>query len=380
MIKTITARLYPTKSQIEMFEKCVRLRNLCYNYGIDFVENNYKETGKFTTFINILKKFKEDYGDYELVKECSSKIPSLVFRDLIQAYKNYFDGRKDKPKYKYEYSYKSFPHRNDFLSIRDKHLRLEKIGWVKMKDNKRLPRGTKYKDNIILHNCRILYDKSGKFWYASIGIDCDTKSNVKLNKNLILGIDIGIKDFAILSDGTIYPSINKTSKIKHIQKNIDKTTSEIRNKFKENNNFYSNNIKKLENLNRSRYYKIKCLRLNYVKEVVKEIINKKPIKIVIEDIDLTKMIKDSDYCKGHIYNQYLGFFRKYLGNKCEENGIKLIKADRNFPSTQKCSKCGNIKKGNEKLTLEDRIYKCNECGLEIDRDLNASINLKNYKE
>lgn len=376
-IKNITVRLYPNKKQIELFEKCVKYRNYCYNYGIDFVNRNYIETKKFTSFISICNDFKK-FGLKEEFKECSSKIPPLVFKDVIQAFKNFFDGRKNYPKYKNEKTIKSFPHRNDFLSVRENHLRLEKIGWVRMKDNNRLPRGTKYKDNIKLHNCRILYDKSGKFWYANIGIEY-SKKNISLDKNLVLGIDLGIKNFAILSNGMVFKNINKDKKIINLEKEIDINTKIIMNKFKINNDLYSNNIIKLEDKNRKLHYKLKCIRKNYIYSVVNEIIKLKPYKIVIEDLEVDRLIQKSEHFKGQFYNQYLGMFKKVLNNKCYEYNIELVIADKFYPSTQKCSNCGNIKKGDDKLSLKDRIYKCNKCGLEIDRDYNASINLKNYK-
>ena len=378
-IKNITVRLYPTKKQIKMFEKCVQYRNHCYNYGIDFVNSYYKETGKFTTFISIHKKFKEDNGNKGF-EECSSKIPSYVFKDVIQAYKNFFDGRKNYPKYKNEKSIKSFPHRNDFLSIRDKHLRLEKIGWVRMKDNGRLPRGTKYKNNLKLYNCRIIYDKSGNFWYANIGIEYEIKPNKDLNKDLIIGIDLGIKDFAILSNGRVFENINKQQKILKLEKTLNKNTGIIINKFENNKGLYSNNINKLENINKTIHYKLKCIRKDYIYKTVNEIINYKPYKIVIENLNIINLVKKSNHFKGDFFNQYIGVFKKVLTNKCKEYGIELVVANKYYPSTQRCSNCGNIKKDNERLTINDRVYKCDKCGLEMDRDLNASINLRDYKD
>lgn len=378
-MRNITVRLYPNKEQIELFKKSVKLSNLTYNWGIDYIEENYKNTEKFITFASLVKEFKKlkDNNILELKKQCSAKVPTLTLRDLIQAYKNFFNGLKNHPKYKDSNSTISFPHRNDFISLQNNKIRFERIGWVRMKDNNRLPRGTQFKDGFKLYNCRILYDKSKQVWYSNIAINVDNKKNIELNDDII-GIDLGIKNYATLSNGLVYEGINKSEKVLKLKNELKEIRDKKFMKYEKNKYIKSKNILKIENKERKIVSKLKDIRVNYIHKLTREIVNLRPKKIVIEDFEVMPMLSRSN-TKELFYEQNFNLFIKFLTYKCEEYNIELIKAKKYFASTQKCSKCGNIKKGKNKLGLDDRIYKCTKCGLEIDRDFNASINLKNYK-
>lgn len=213
----------------------------------------------------------------------------------------------------------------------------------------------------------------------TIGIDFN--ETIKTNQNYKdgLGIDLGIKDLAICSDGNIYKNINKTKSIKQLEKNKRRLQRSISRKYENNKKggkyCKTCNIIKSEKKLLKLNHKLTNIRTNYLHQVTSEIIKREPSFIVIEDLNIKGMMKNRHLSKA-VQEQKLYEFRRQITYKSEWNDIKLIIADRWFPSSKLCSCCGNIKKD---LKLSDRIYKC-ECGNVIDRDYQAALNLKQYGE
>ena len=196
---------------------------------------------------------------------------------------------------------------------------------------------------------------NGRCWVLTFGLEL--KNEIQQLTNEVLGIDLGIKYLAVCSDGVIYKNINKEITIKKLEKRLKRLQRRVSRKHKLNKkggNRYikTNNIKKLEKDIKHIHQRLKNIRLNYLHQTTTSIVKTKPCKVVMEDLNITNMMK----------------------NKCEWNGIEFIQVDRYYPSSKMCSKCGNIK---HDLKLSDRRYTC-ECGLNIDRDFNASLNLMNY--
>ena len=189
----------------------------------------------------------------------------------------------------------------------------------------------------------------------------------------VLGVDLGVKNMATCSDGRIFKNINKEPRIFKLEKRKKLIQRKIARKRKYNSN-KSNNIIKLENDLKTINRKIFNIRNSYIHCMTKELVRTKPKAIVIEDLSVCDMVKNKILNK-YIYEANFNRIRKYLEYKTEEYGIKLVIADRYYPSTRKCSCCGNIV---EKMSLDNRIYECKKCGLSMDRDFNASINLKNF--
>lgn len=313
--------------------------------------------------------------DFKWVLPYSRDIINITINDLNKSYINYFTKKRNKPKLKNRKSVLSFPMDYRKIKIVDNFIYISKLGLVKMKDNNRLPKGRYWTDDIKdykFYDCRVKYD--GKDWYLTLCMEFKKEKN-KLN-NFILGIDLGITTYATLSNGSKYKGINHTYKVKKLEKDIKKLDRDLMRKvFLNGKNYKSKNFKKIKKLRISKIIRLKNIRYSYIEYLTNEIIKLKPKKIIIEDLCITDMVKNKYLCN-KIYNQSFSRFSNMLEYKCKKFGIELIKANRFYPSSKKCSKCGNIKKD---LKLKDRIYKCNKCGLEIDRDLNASINLKNYK-
>ena len=227
-------------------------------------------------------------------------------------------------------------------------------------------------------NPRFTYD--GLYWYVSVSIEVDDDTeNTTLPSNEGVGIDLGIKDLAVCSDENTYKNINKTQKVKKLEKKkrrLQRSISKKYNKNKKGENYCkTSNIIKREKELLKISKRLTNIRHNYLHQTTSEIIKRKPSFICIEDLNVSGMMKNRHLSEA-IQQQGLYEFRRQIEYKAKWNNIPLIIADRFFPSSKMCSCCGYIKKD---LKLSDRIYKC-ECGNIINRDFQASLNLKIYGE
>ena len=373
MIITKKVRLKPTKEQEEIMWKSVGTMRFIYNWTLNKQEINYKNGGKFIQD-GILRKEITQLKKEELswLKDVSANIPKQAVKDACNAYKRFFKGLANKPRFKSKKKSKASFY-NDSVKLKvkqNKTVLLEKIGWIKTSEQ--LPI-CKY------YNPRITYDN--KYWYISVGIDIELKKQEL--SYISLGIDLGLKDLAICSDGKVFKNINKTKKVKKLEKRLKQKQRKCSKKYELNKikkgescQFIKiKNIIKIEKDIQLLHRKLKNIRNNYIHQITTEIVKTKPFRIVIEDLNIKGMLKNK-YLSDSIRKQCFYKFREYLTYKCEKYGIELVVANRFFPSSKTCSHCGNIKNN---LKLSDRIYICEECGAIIDRDLNASINLSMYQ-
>jgi putative transposase len=224
-------------------------------------------------------------------------------------------------------------------------------------------------------NPRFTYD--GIYWYVSVGIEIDDNTNLSLNDGI--GIDLGIKNLAICSDGNTYKNINKTQRVKKIEKRKRRLQRSISRRYEKNkkgkNYCKTSNIVKREKELLKVNKRLTNIRHNYLHQTTSEIVKRKPSFICIEDLNVSGMMKNRHLSKA-VQQQGFYDFRRQIEYKSGWSNIPVIIADRFFPSSKLCSCCGTI---NKDLKLSDRIYKC-ECGNIIDRDLQASLNLKLYGE
>ena len=224
-------------------------------------------------------------------------------------------------------------------------------------------------------NPRFTYD--GLYWYVSVGIEVDDNVDLPLNEGI--GIDLGIKDLAVCSDGNTYKNINKIQKIKKLEKRkrrLQRSISRMYEKNKKGVNYCKTcNIIKREKELLKVSKRLTNIRHDHLHQITSEIIKRKPSFICMEDLNVSGMMKNRHLSKA-VQQQEFYEFRRQIKYKSEWNNIQVVIADRFFPSSKLCSCCGNIKKD---LKLSDRIYKC-ECGNIIDRDFQASLNLKIYGE
>ena len=369
MILTKKVRLYPNELEEQKLWQSVGTARFIYNWTLKRQEENYKNGGKFISDGVLRKEItKLKKNELSWLNEVSNNVAKQAVKDACNAYKRFFKGLSNKPKFKSKKkSKKSFYNDNVKLKVKEGNLVLiEKVGWIKT--NEQLPIGVKYT------NPRISYDN--KYWYISVGIE---KEEVQEELTYIsLGIDLGLKNLAICSDGTIYKNINKTYVVKKIENRLKRLQRQVSKKYEKNKRgkeyVKTKNIIKLEKKIQQIHRKLANIRNNYLHQTTTSIVKTKPYRIVIEDLAVSNMMKNK-HLSDAIRKQGFYEFKRQLEYKCKFRGIELVVADRFYPSSKTCSQCGEIKKD---LKLKDRIYKCS-CGLNIDRDLNASINLSNYK-
>lgn len=373
MIKSIKIRLIPTKEQEILMNKSVGIARFSYNWGLAKWEEMYKEglkpNGKKIKkiFNNTIKKEEE----YKWLYEVSGQIAAQAFTDLQNSFDNFFSKKSKYPRFKSKKkSNESFYVRYDRMNIKNNTVNIEKVGRVKFTTNYDVPILNKYV------NPRCNFD--GKYWYLTFGYEHD-ENQVELNEDLSIGIDLGITSLAVVSgiDSPI-KNINKSYQVKKLTKKLKTLQKQCSRKYEMNKNgkqfIKTQNIIKLEKEIKFIYRKLTNIRNNHIHQATNSIIKLKPYRVVMEDLNISGMMKNKHLSKA-IGEQKLHEFLRQIEYKCKFNGIEFIKADRFFPSSKMCSNCGNIKKD---LKLSDRIYKC-DCGLTIDRDKNASINLSKYK-
>jgi len=401
MIKAFKVQLIPTKEQEEKFRQSAGVARWAYNYALGKQLKNFEEGNKFIREGKIRKEITalKKTNEYVWLGDVSAQIPKQAVRDLDQAYKRFFKiqqsttekytaktiekakrtGKKltaydlnGHPKFKSKHkSMPKFFQREDKLVISNGKVKLEKIGWVKIAEKNRIPAG-KYS------NPRVSFD--GFYWYISVGVELE--NNIKFQPETEgIGIDVGVKDLAILSSGEKIKNINKTKeirrltkKLKRLQRQASRQYEKLKKKGGENRYRKTCNLLKLEKKILSIHRRLKNIRLNHVHQATAKLVKAKPAFIAIEDLNINGMMKNKHLARA-VQEQKLYKFKRQLSYKCDWNGIPLVLADRFYPSSKQCSHCGSIKKD---LKLSDRTYYCKHCGLNINRDVNASINLKHY--
>ena len=369
MILAKKVRLYPTETQEQKLWQSVGTARFIYNWTIARQEENYKNGGKFISDNELRKeitKLKKD--ELSWLNEVSNNVSKQAVKDGCDAYKRFFKGLSDKPRFKSRRkSKKSFYNDNWKLKVKDgKFVNIEKVGWIKT--NEQIPIGVKYS------NPRISYDN--KYWYISIGIEQEEIQEELTDVSL--GIDLGLKELAICSNGKVYKNINKSYVVRKIEKRLKRLQKQVSRKYQQNKKgkeyVKTKNIIKLEKQIQQVHRRLANIRSNYIHKTTTSIVKTKPYRVVIEDLYVKGMMKNK-HLSDAIRKQDFHEFKRQLQYKCKFRGIQLVVADRFYPSSKTCSQCGEIKKD---LKLKDRVYKCS-CGLSIDRDLNESINLSRYK-
>ena len=387
MLRAVKIRLLPTPEQDILFRKSVGTARWAYNYFLSenkklykaFLEGKSKvksvSEGKLRKYINnVLKK-----TTHKWLGEVSSNVMKNAVQTASKALDDFFDNQKGYPKFKSRHKSKwSFYVNYESLKRLPNGFQGEKLGYVKTSEPLPKIKG-KYK------NPHISFD--GKHWYLSIGYEVKPQK-IELTDESI-GIDLGIKDLAILSTGKVYKNINKTRRIKQLKKRLHREQRKVSRKIEGNitkrdsrqRPIWKRPLNECKNIERQNkrirliYKKLTDIRNNYLHQTTTEIVKTKPSRIVMEDLNVRGMMKNRHLSQA-IAEQKFYEFKRQIKYKCEYYGIEFVEVGRFYASSKTCSHCGHIKTD---LRLSDRIYQCPECGLVIDRDLNAAINLANYK-
>ena len=383
MVKAIKVMLIPNNvQQTKMFQYAGAAR-FAYNWALAREKENYEKGGKFISDTELRKEFTRlrNSDEYAWLLKISNNVTKQAIKDACTAYKNFFKGLQKYPRFKSKKkSMPKFYQDNIKIQFSDTHVKFEgfssskkankqKLNWVRLAEHGRIPTDAKYM------NPRISFD--GLNWWISVCIEFpDCKES--LNGDGI-GIDLGIKDLAICSDTNKYRNINKSQSVKKLEKRKRRLQRSVSRKYEQNKKkgkyCKTHNIVKNEKLLLKVNHRLTNIRKNYLSQTTSEIINRKPRFICIEDLNVSGMMKNRHLSKA-VQNQGFFEFRKQLEYKCNDSGIQLIIADRFYPSSKLCNCCGRIKKD---LKLSDRTYRC-DCGNVIDRDFQASLNLRAYGE
>ena len=382
MLITYKTEINPNPEQVIKIKKTIGVCRFIYNFYISENQKAYKNDMPFITAFSFSKWLNNEFipnnPDYLWIKGVSSKSvkQSIVYAE--RAFKKFFKKESKFPRFKKKnksnvkmYFVKNS--KSDCLCERHR-IKIPTLGWIKLKEKGYIPTS---KDDYVVKSGAISY-KAGRY-YISCLVDIKELPKQDLN-SFGLGIDLGLEKFAVISNGDVYKNINKTNKIKQLEKKLRREQKCLSRKYEQLKNNKKGesthkNIQKQKLKVQKIHLKLSNIRTDYINKIIKELVKTKPAYITIEDLNISGMMKNK-YLSKSISNQKFYEFRQKLFNKCNFYGIELRIADRFYPSSKICHKCGNIKKD---LKLSDRIYKCSACCEIIDRNLNASLNLRDTK-
>ena len=376
VIKSIKIMLLPNNKQSTKLFQSAGVGRWAYNWTLAKQQENYKNGRKFISDNDLRKELTQlkKTDEFNWINGYSCDIPKQSIKDACLAYQRFFKHQSDFPKFKSKRkSTPSFYQDNFKIQFTENKVYLSSIGLIKLAEKNKFPIGKGKNKEIKVINPRITFD--GINWWISAGVDYEENTEQPINNGI--GIDIGIKDLAICSNGNTYKNINKTKQIKKLKTKKRRLQRKVSKKYLKNKKGCSYcktcNIIKSEKQLLKLNHRLTNIRHNYLNQVTSEIVNRKPKFIVLEDLNVKGMMKNRHLAKAVQEQCFYEFYRQ-IQYKCLWNNIKFITADRYFPSSKLCSVCGNIKKD---LKLSDRTYIC-ECGNIIDRDYQASVNLYNY--
>lgn len=351
MLKTYKVMLKPSKKQNTRLFQFAGTARFAYNWAIDREKAAFENGEKFLSHYELRKEFTvlRNSEEYSWLRTISNNVTKQAIIDCVEAYEKFFKKQSGYPRFKskrrgdfsfYQDTYK--------IQITSTQVKLEsiatsrkknrqKLNWIKLAESDRIPLGLKYKQP------RITFD--GLNWWLSVTVEIET-GKVETTAET-LGIDLGIKNLAVCSDGKTYPNINKTKTVRKLKKKQRRLQRNISRKYfmnKRGNRYRkTRNIIKSEKLLLKVYHRLKNIRQNYRHQITTSIIKRKPNLIVLEDLNVSGMMKNRHLSKS-VQEQGFYEFRRQIEYKAQWAGIKVIIADRFYPSSKLCIRCGRIKK------------------------------------
>ena len=376
MLKSFKTEINPTREQKSRINRTIGTCRYVYNfylaYNKELHDNGEKfMTGKrFSVWLN--NEYIPDHPDKAWIRDAYSKAVKKSIEDGCTAFTRFFKHQSAFPKFKKKgrsdvkmYFVKNNP--KDCACERHR-IKIPTLGWVRLKEKGYIPTtkdGWKIKSGTV----SIKADR----YYVSVLVEIPDPQAVN-NRNDGIGIDLGVKDFAILSNGKTYKNINRSARLKKLEKQLRREQRCLSRKYenlKKGEATQRVNIQKQKLKVQKLHHKIDNIRTDYINKIIAEIVKTKPSYITIEDLNVSGMMKNRHLSKAVASQKFYGF-RSRLKAKCDANGIELRVVDRFYPSSKLCHCCGRIKKD---LKISDRIYRC-ACGYVEDRDFNASLNLR----
>lgn len=381
MQKSFKTEINPTPEQRQKIDKTIGTCRYIYNFYLSHNKKLYENGEKFMTgksfSVWMNNEFLPNNPEYSWIKEVSSKSVKKSIENANTAFKKFFKGKASYPKFKKKNKSNVkmyFVKNNSKDCLCERHrIKIPTLGWVKLKEKGYIPTT---KSGYFIKSGTISC-KAGRY-YVSAMIEYPDPTPIDTN-DFGIGVDLGVKDFAIISNGTVKKNINKTANLKKLEKQLKREQRCLSRKYeslKERKKFMNGettrqNIQKQILKVQILHQRIDNIRTDYINKCISEIVKTKPSYITIEDLNVKGMMKNKHLSKA-VAGQKFYEFRTKLTVKCKELGIELRLVDRWYPSSKMCHNCGNIKKD---LKLSDRKYICT-CGYQADRDYNASLNLR----
>lgn len=382
MLRTYKTEINPTQAQKHKINQTIGVCRFIYNFYIHHNKEVYEKEKRFVSGMDFSKWLNNEYLpnnlEFAWIKSVSSKAVKQAIMQGEIAFKRFFKGESSFPRFKKRKSQNTkcyFPKNNNTDWTIERHrLKIPTLGFIQLKEKGYIPTKATVKSGTVSM-------QAGRY-YVAVLIEIDDDIIPISSIVAGIGIDLGIKDLATVSDSKKFKNINKSSAIKKLEKKLKREQKRLSRKYENKKRrrgetpvTYSVNIAKQVKKIQSIHQRLANIRKDYTNKAVNEIAKTKPSYIVIEDLNVRGMMKNRHLARA-VSQQNFYYFKSKLEQKCKINGIELRVVDRFYPSSKLCSCCGHIKKD---LKLSDRVFTCSNCGLEIDRDFNASINLANAK-
>jgi putative transposase len=382
MIKGIKVMLVPNNKQNTLLFQYAGTSRWAYNWALGREKENYASSGKFISNNDLRKELTQlkQTEEFNWLNNVSNNVPKQAVKDACIAYQRFFKGQAKFPRFKTrKKSPPKFYQDNMKIQFTSTHVKFEgfakskkenkqRLNWIRLAEHNRILFGKDVK----YINPRVSFD--GLNWFVSVGIEYP--DNISTSSNKGIGIDLGVKELAVCSDGKTYMNINKTKKMKRLEKQKKRLQRQVSRKYEANRDglkyIKTKNIIKLEHKIKKVQHKLNGIRDNYVHQTTTEIVKAKPSYVVLEDLNIQGMMKNKHLSKA-IQQQNLYEFGRQIKYKGTWDNIEIRIANRWYASSKTCHECGNM---NKLLTLNDREWVCTECGSVLDRDYNASLNLR----
>ncbi|WP_298092416.1 transposase [uncultured Catenibacterium sp.] len=376
LLKSFKTEINPTEEQKVRIRKTIGTCRFIYNFYLahnkELHENGKKfmSSSQFRVWLN--NEYLPSHPEYSWIKEAYSKSVTQAVNNGQTAFEKFFDHKSAFPKFKKKgrSDVKMYFVRNNpkDCSCERHRIKIPSLGWVRIKEKGYIPTT---KDGYVIKSGHVSI-KADRY-YVSVLIEIPDK-RIASNSSEGIGIDLGLKDFAIVSNGKTYKNINKSAKLKKLEKKLIREQKSLSRKYenlKKGESTQKRNIQKQKLKIQKLHHRIDNIRTDYINKIIAEIVKTKPSYITIEDLNVSGMMKNRHLSKA-VASQKLYEFKTKLQAKCKEYGIEQRKVDRWFPSSKTCHCCKHIKKD---LKLSDRVFRC-DCGYIEDRDFNAALNLR----
>lgn len=383
LLKSYKTEINPTYEQKQVINRTIGVCRFIYNFYLAHnkevceSEKCFVSGMAFSKWLN--NEFIPNNSEFSWIKDVSSKSVKQSIMNAERAFKSFFKGKSKFPKFKKKNksNVKMYFVRKDaraVISCERHRIKIPTLGWVRLKEKGYIPTNP----NTHIIKSGTISCKAGRY-YVSVLVEQEETPKLSLS-GFGIGIDLGLKDFAICSNGKIYKNINKGSPVRKLEKKLKREQRSLSRKYesyKKQNKILKGgatrqNIQKQKLKVQKFHQRLGNIRTDYVNKVISELVKTKPMWITIEDLNVSGMMKNKHLSKSIAQQKFFEFRVKLLA-KCNEYGIELRVADRFYPSSKTCHKCGCIKSD---LKLSDRVYTCSECGYTADRDFNASLNLR----